>query len=65
MLCPYGAVVQLNELKKAVKCDLCPDREIPACVEACPTKALIWCRIDELPEIYKNPLPVIMSDDNE
>jgi carbon-monoxide dehydrogenase iron sulfur subunit len=26
--------------KHVVKCDLCPDREIPACVDNCPNEAL-------------------------
>lgn len=32
-----GAKVKLSS-----KCDLCPDRSIPACVEACPNKALMY-----------------------
>ncbi len=31
----------------AVKCDLCPDRPIPACVEACPTGAIVFMEGDE------------------
>jgi anaerobic carbon-monoxide dehydrogenase iron sulfur subunit len=30
-----------------IKCDLCVGREIPACVEACPTHALVFCEIEE------------------
>lgn len=41
MACPYGSVGMDREDKKSVKCDLCGDREIPACVEACPNRALI------------------------
>ena len=47
MVCPFGAIrvatteVAGREKKAAFKCDLCVDRpEGPACVEACPTKAL-------------------------
>lgn len=47
MVCPFGAIrtamIKINgrEKKAAIKCDLCVDRpEGPACVEACPTKAL-------------------------
>jgi Fe-S-cluster-containing hydrogenase component 2 len=47
MVCPFGAIqtsgVQVGERFKraAVKCDLCVDRPGgPACVEACPTKAI-------------------------
>jgi anaerobic carbon-monoxide dehydrogenase iron sulfur subunit len=36
-MCPFGAV-QVHEF--ALKCDGCPDRETPACVDACPNRAL-------------------------
>lgn len=40
MVCPFGAVSRRGNI--AVKCDLCSGREKgPACVEACPTKALV------------------------
>lgn len=40
MSCPFGALSRKKEDKIVVKCDLCPDRDVPACVEACPTAAL-------------------------
>jgi anaerobic carbon-monoxide dehydrogenase iron sulfur subunit len=42
MVCPYGVVSREKERKIAVKCDRCPDLDIPACVQACPTKALVY-----------------------
>uniref|UniRef100_A0A831U2W7 4Fe-4S dicluster domain-containing protein n=1 Tax=Geobacter metallireducens TaxID=28232 RepID=A0A831U2W7_GEOME len=42
MACPYGAVQRNLEKKKANKCDLCPDRTSPACVDACPNRALVY-----------------------
>ena len=41
LVCPYGAVFPDQARGIVVKCDLCPDREQPACVEACPNEALI------------------------
>jgi len=42
MACPYGAIVQSTNLqRKALKCDRCPQRDVPACVAACPNKALL------------------------
>jgi Fe-S-cluster-containing hydrogenase component 2 len=47
MVCPFGAIhvstatVAGRDKRAAFKCDLCVDRpDGPACVEACPTKAL-------------------------
>lgn len=41
MVCPFASITrQYTEDNKAVKCDLCPGRDVPACVEACPTRAL-------------------------
>lgn len=43
MACPFGAIKRdLNDAHKSSKCDLCSDREIPACVEYCPNKALVY-----------------------
>lgn len=41
--CPYGAIkrrIKPDGHFTIVKCDLCPDRTQPACVEACPNLAL-------------------------
>ncbi len=43
MACPFGAITRdEREGKKASKCDLCPEREIPACVFVCPNRALVF-----------------------
>jgi len=47
MACPYGAVRQHPDKKVALKCDGCPDREVPACAAACPMDALIWGEVDD------------------
>ncbi|MEW6348813.1 MAG: 4Fe-4S dicluster domain-containing protein [Thermodesulfobacteriota bacterium] len=47
MVCPYGVVTRQQDRKVAVKCDRCQDREVPACVGACPTKALLFAEPDE------------------
>jgi carbon-monoxide dehydrogenase iron sulfur subunit len=44
MVCPFGVINVSRDGKAMVKCDLCIERtkigQEPACVEACPTKAL-------------------------
>jgi carbon-monoxide dehydrogenase iron sulfur subunit len=39
--CPYGALTRDLDSKTVIKCDLCPGREIPACIINCPNEALI------------------------
>ncbi len=41
MACPYGAILINPNERRILKCDLCPGRETPACVEACKTGALV------------------------
>lgn len=48
MLCPYGAVRVDRRIGTAVKCDLCPQEDTPACVKSCPTKALIYAEEEEI-----------------
>lgn len=42
MACPFGAIRRNVGANKIVKCDLCQGRKAPACVEACPNKALLF-----------------------
>ena len=42
MVCPYGVIGRHLEEHKAYRCDRCPDLEKPACVSACPTRALVY-----------------------
>jgi carbon-monoxide dehydrogenase iron sulfur subunit len=38
--CPNGALARDVFNKVVAKCDLCPEREVPACVANCPNEAL-------------------------
>ncbi len=43
--CPFGVIARApapTGRLMALKCDLCPGREVPACVAACPTGALAY-----------------------
>ena len=54
IVCPWGIPRLDRNRKMIIKCDLCIDRleegMEPACVKACPTKALTFKSIDELME---------------
>lgn len=45
MMCPFGMIARApapDGKVMALKCDLCPDLDIPACVKACPTGAILF-----------------------
>ncbi|MDI6642027.1 MAG: 4Fe-4S binding protein [Elusimicrobiota bacterium] len=57
LVCPFG-VIKLNLQGKAIiKCDLCIDRvkegKEPACVSACPTRALKYKSVDEITSVTR------------
>jgi carbon-monoxide dehydrogenase iron sulfur subunit len=55
LICPFGVLKIGREGRAIIKCDMCLERmeqgQEPACVEACPTKAL---RLVSLEEIIKS-----------
>jgi carbon-monoxide dehydrogenase iron sulfur subunit len=42
MACPFGVITRYAGSKIVTKCDRCPGLETPACVTACPTRALLF-----------------------
>jgi carbon-monoxide dehydrogenase iron sulfur subunit len=42
MACPFGAISKNPLEDKIVKCDRCVERDMPACVQACPNRALMY-----------------------
>jgi len=52
MVCPFGAIEMARDGRAVVKCDLCAERasrgEAPACVSACPTRALVLATAGDL-----------------
>ena len=53
MICPYGVVGRKSEVRMAVKCDRCRDLDVPACVQACPTRALVYASQREFMEMMR------------
>jgi len=43
--CPYGALAIDMGRQTIAKCDLCPERDIPACVVNCPNEALVYAEV--------------------
>ncbi len=48
LACPFGAITQNTEVRKAAKCDLCPEEDIPACVANCPNEALVYAEDEQV-----------------
>ena len=46
MVCPFGAVIPEKGIKAVLKCDRCPDSDVPACVRSCITGALRFGELD-------------------
>jgi carbon-monoxide dehydrogenase iron sulfur subunit len=42
LACPFGVMKQDLYHGKSVKCDLCLDETVPACVTNCPNEALVY-----------------------
>lgn len=66
MACPFGHPKYEPEYKVVLKCDSCIERvregREPACVEACPTKALKFGTLEEiLDEIRKERAEELIS----
>ncbi len=61
MVCPYGVVTRQLETQRALKCDLCPDRDVPACVVACPTGALVYAEADEISRQQRQTLATAVA----
>lgn len=53
MVCPYGMIGREQERRVAIKCDRCPHREVPACVDSCPTRALVYMEEAEFADLKR------------
>lgn len=42
MVCPYSVIRMDTSAHKIIKCDLCPELDVPACVANCPNEALVY-----------------------
>lgn len=52
IVCPFGVIRQGKDGKSLIKCDLCSSRlgegQVPACVEACPTRTIRYVSLQEI-----------------
>ncbi|WP_407312984.1 4Fe-4S dicluster domain-containing protein [Desulfosporosinus sp. SB140] len=46
MVCPFGVIAEVSSTRRVTKCDRCRELDYkPACVAACPTKALEFVEV--------------------
>ncbi len=65
MMCPFGMIARAPALDgkvMALKCDLCPDRAVPACADACPTGAILFLEGDDFAHQSRLRASVILSN---
>lgn len=57
LMCPWGVPIYNEKTRKIMKCDMCIERQlagkIPACVEICPAKCLVFGEISEFETEYR------------
>jgi len=56
LICPWGVPIYNVNTRKIMKCDMCYDRQKagkdPACVEVCPSKALVFGELSDFEADY-------------
>lgn len=61
VVCPFGAIVEVDEGRLIEKCDLCIDRlkdgQEPACIIACPTCTLEFKEVEKVAADTRKKLP--------
>ena len=53
MICSFGVIGREKDAKVAIKCDRCTERDAPACVEACPSGALVFTTLEETEKLRR------------
>lgn len=56
--CPFGAIAPDSARNTIVKCDLCPDLTVPACVANCPNRALTLVEYTHQPDHERSAIAV-------
>lgn len=62
-VCTYGVIERIKEYRTAIKCDRCPEKDVPACVSACPTGALFFSEEESLPKIAGPETAAVISNE--
>jgi len=68
LICPFGVLQIGAEGRAIIKCDMCLERmqagQGPACVEACPNKALKLVTLEEITKARRKEASKKLTDSN-
>ena len=53
LVCPYGALSFDEKKKRVTKCNLCFEKEIPPCIEACQSGALVFQELNSFVQVKR------------
>ncbi len=66
IICPWGVPIYNQQTRKIMKCNMCLTRQqqgkIPACVEVCPAKALVFGELTEFQVDYHEKTAVRLDE---
>ena len=65
MTCPFGMIGRgraPDGTMMALKCDLCPGRDVPACAAACPTGAILFMTGDEFAHLSRLRAGAVLAE---
>jgi len=65
LVCPYDALRYDEKERRVTKCNLCPDKEIPPCVEACQNRALIFQELNSFVQVKRKGMIQKMGECHE
>jgi carbon-monoxide dehydrogenase iron sulfur subunit len=58
MNCPFGAITRVEGRHVALKCEGCPDEDVPPCVAACKRGILSYCDVQDVSRVVRKKAAV-------
>ena len=69
LICPFGVLQIGTEGRAVIKCDMCLERlekgRQPACVEACPTRALKLVSLEQVTQVKRRQASKKLAEEVE
>jgi len=65
LVCPYNALTYDEKEERVSKCNLCFEKEIPPCVEACQSRALIFQELNSFIQVKRKRMIQRIGESHE